>query len=378
MGVAKTVMVFGVGDLGGWVIEFLARREGVSRIIACDKREEWGRYKTESAAISAGIEGHNKTMKFEKCDVADIDGTAELISQYDPDLIYMSMTLMSYTVAEFFPPEVKTDIQKVSGTLIPVHLTLPTLLMQAVKKAGSRAICMNHSWPDLVNPMLWRTGLKVRMGAGNVDNVVNEIRRKISVQENVPFTDVTLYVIYEHVVNIFGTRTGIPYYFKAMIGDKDITGKYDVDSLISDRVLRVKKEWLSWLIQNKTAAGAVRNIMAVLNDTNEFAHCCGVNGLIGGYPVRINANGATIILPEEFTMEQAVKINTDGMKYEGVEEIKGDGTLVVTDEAYKISERLLGIECREIKVSDSKYWADQILDAFKKITAQHNVNLQLS
>lgn len=375
MVLGKTVMLFGVGDLGGWVIELLARREGVSRIVACDKREEWGWSKTESAAISAGIEGYNKTIGFETCDVTDIDATSELINRYDPDLIYMSMTLMSYTVAEFFPFKVKRDLQKISGTLIPMHLTLPALLMQAVKQAQSKAVCINHSWPDLVNPMLWRSGLKVNMGAGNVDNVANEIRRKISIQENVPFTDVTLYIIYEHVVNIFGTRTGIPYYFKAVVGDRDITDRYDTDSLISDRTLRVKRDWLSWLIQNKTAAGAVRNIMAVLNDTNEFAHCCGVNGHIGGYPVRINANGATIVLPKEVTMEEAVKINTDGMRYEGVEEIENNGTLVVTDEAYEIAQTLLEIECREIRVSESKYWSEQLSIALKKLAAQYTVDV---
>ena len=120
MSIGNTVMVFGVGDLGGWVIELLARREGVGTIIACDKREDWGWCKTESAAISAGIEGHSKNIKFEKCDVFDVDATAELIRKYNPDFIYMSLTLMSFTVAEFFPPEVKKDIQSISSQCTPL------------------------------------------------------------------------------------------------------------------------------------------------------------------------------------------------------------------------------------------------------------------
>jgi len=38
----KTVMIFGLGDLGGLVLEFLARCEGVGTIIATDLREEQG------------------------------------------------------------------------------------------------------------------------------------------------------------------------------------------------------------------------------------------------------------------------------------------------------------------------------------------------
>lgn len=375
MTAGNTVMMFGVGDLGGWVLEFLARREGVSRIIACDKREEWGWCKTESAAISAGIEGYDKNIKFEKCDVVDVDATAELIQKYNPDFIYMCMTLMSYTVAEFFPPEVKKDIQSISSTMIPMHTTLPLYVMKAVNKVGSKAICLNHAWPDLSNPMLWRGGYKVHMGAGNVDNVVNEVRRKLSVLENIPYSDVKVYIIYEHIANVWGTRSGIPFYFKAMIGDKDITNKYDAHSLISDREIRSKKDWLSWLIQNKTAAGAVRNIMAVLNDTNEFVHACGINGLIGGYPIRINAQGATIELPDGMSLEEAIKINEDGMKYEGCKEIKDDGTLVNTDEAVERTKKYLGFECKEIKVEDSHEWAKLIIASFKKIAAKHNVNI---
>lgn len=375
MGIGNTVMIFGVGDLGGWVVELLARREGVSRIIACDKREEWGWCKTESAAISAGIEGHDKTIKFEKCDVMDIDGTAELINKYNPDFIYMSMTLMSFTVAEFFPPEVKKDIQSISSTLIPVHTTLPLYVMKAVKKAGCRAICLNHAWPDLSNPMLYKGGYKVHMGAGNVDNVVNEVRRKVSVAKNVPFSDVKVYIIYEHIANVWGTRSGIPFYCKVMVGDRDITREFDVHSLISDRDIRAKKDWISWLVQNKTAAGAVRNIMAVLNDTNEFAHACGINGLIGGYPCRINAQGATVELPDGVTMEQAMKINTDGMKFEGCQEIKDDGTLVNTDDAVKLTKKYFGFECKEIKVEDSHDWAKRIIASFKEIADKHNVKI---
>ena len=32
----KTVMIVGLGDLGGWVLEFLARCEGVGTIITAD------------------------------------------------------------------------------------------------------------------------------------------------------------------------------------------------------------------------------------------------------------------------------------------------------------------------------------------------------
>jgi len=372
---ANSVMIFGLGDLGGWVLEFLARREGVSTIIACDRREDWGILKTNGAAVAAGAEGHCKTIKFEKCDVFDTDATAELIKKYDPDLIYSSMTLMSWTVAHHFPDEVAQGLFKIAGTLIPCHLTLPYKLMQAVKKSGSTAVCLNNSWPDIVNPMLWRSGLRVLVGAGNLDLMIFEMKRKLSVKENVPMSEVNIHLIAEHVLAVMGTRTGIPYFLKVMIGDRDVTGKYDVHSLTDRLMGDCPPKWYSWVRHPEVASSAVKNIMAILNDTNEFTHAPGPEGLIGGYPVRISAKGVKVELPEGVTMEQAIKINTDECKYEGIEEIKDDGTLVVTDEAYEIAKKLLGVECREIQIASAPDLAKEIVAGYKRLADKYSVKL---
>jgi hypothetical protein len=126
-------------------------------------------------------------------------------------------------------------------------------------------------------------------------------------------------------------------------------------------------EWISWIVHPEVASSTVKNIMAVLNDTNEFTHSPGPNGLIGGYPMRIGAKGVKIELPEGMTMDQAIKYNTDQAKYEGVEAIKEDGTLIVTEEAYQITKKLLGLECREIKVADTVEWSKELIQAFKKL-----------
>ncbi len=370
----RTVMVFGVGDLGGWVIEFLARRQGVSSIIGCDKRADWGRKKIDVAAVGAGAEGYDKTLLFEECDVFDIDRTAELISKHKPDLIYSGMSLMSWSVYCYLPDEIHEETKKIAGgPVVPVHLTLIHKLMQAVKKSGTNPVVINHAWPDIVNPMLSRAGLGVLVGAGNLDNIVSEIRRKVSVKEGVPISAVRVYFFCEHVINVMGVRRGIPYFLKIMLGDKDVTNRYDTASLISDRLMApCPPGWTSWIIHPAVAASAVKNIMAVLNDTNEFTHSPGPNGLIGGYPMRIGAKGVRIELPQGMTMEQAIKYNVDQARYEGVEAIKEDGTLLVTEEAYEITKKLLGIDCKEIRVADSPKWAKEILQAFKILGKKYN------
>lgn len=374
MNAGNTVMIFGLGDLGGWVMELLARRQGVSTIIACDKREDWGILKTNCAARAAGTEGYCKTIKFEKCDVFDIDATAELINKYSPDLIYTSMTLMSWTVATFFPDDVHEQVKQIAGPMMPLHLALSYKLMQAVKKSGSTAVCIQNSWPDIVNPILSRCGLDVLVGGGNHDLVVAEIKREISIDKNVPMSEVNVWFVAEHAINVRDIkRLGIPYFLKVMVGDRDITSEYDLDSLA--QMTPCPAEWISWAAHPLVASSAVRNIMAVLNDTNEFAHSPGPNGLIGGYPLRISATGVKIELPQELTLEQAVKINADGAKFEGIEEIRGDGTLVVTDEAYEITKKLVGVECREVNPADALDWAKELAPAFRKLGEKYRANV---
>ncbi len=375
---SKCVMIFGLGDLGGWVLEFLSRCQGVSTIITCDIKEDWAAMKTECAAIGAGQQGYDKTIKFEKCDVNDIDGTAELLKRYNPDVIYSALTLLGWLELRVIPQAIGPGYHRATVCLTPLQVVLVSNLMKARQKAGITAPVVNNSFPDVVNPVLWRNGLGPLVGAGNLDLTVSEVRRKISVAESVPIREITVYFIADHAVVSQGTRTGVPFFFKVLTGDKNITSKFDVNSLISDSLLMATPpDWTTWLNEPYVAASAVRNIMAIINDTNQFAHAPGPNGLPGGYPIRINASGVEVVLPEEITMEEAIKINLDGLKYEGVEEIKDDGTVVLTSEAYNIQRELYGLDLREYRFADMDDIAKELVAVGKRLIAKYSVRPEL-
>ncbi|MFC1912071.1 hypothetical protein ACFLXG_02825 [Chloroflexota bacterium] len=374
----KTVMIFGLGNLGGWVLEFLSRCDGVSTIITADLREDWGARKTDTAAIGATQQGYSKTIKFYKCDLRDMDGTVELLRAINPDLIYADVSLSSWLVQSdlvskmsCFLPDITKKWTRVVGARSPLQVVLVSKLMQAVKKSGINALVLNNSYPDIVNPVLWRNGLGPLVGAGNMDLVVGEIKRKISVAENVPIREITICMIGAHALYTMDTRTGVPYFLKILVRDRDITSKVDVDSLISERLTACPASELSWIGQPQVAASAVKNIMAILNDTNEYTHAPGPIGLPGGYPVRLNAKGVEVILPEEITLEEAIKINLCDLKYEGVEELKDDGTIVITEEAYKIHKELLGVDRKEIRFADMEDVSEELLSGYKKLEKRH-------
>jgi len=137
MGTSRTVMVFGLGEVGAWVMHLLARQEGVSTIIGCARREDYGTLLADFVAASAGIAGYSKTIKFERCDVGDTDAAAELINRYDPDLIFGGMTLLGWQWTRKIPPEMNAQVVKMLGSLVPGQLYTTRKLMQAVKKSHS-------------------------------------------------------------------------------------------------------------------------------------------------------------------------------------------------------------------------------------------------
>ena len=374
----KTVMLFGLGDLGGWALEFLARCEGVGTIIAADLREELGVMKTHTAAVGAAQQGYYKTIKFQKCDVRDIDGTAELLKTINPDLIYSTVTLAAWSQMAFFPREIEKKAEKASLVRLPLQILLVSKLMQAVKKSGITAPVLNHSLPDIVNPVLWRNGLGPLCGIGNLDIVVSEIYRKISLAENVPIREITICMVAAHSVGVLGTRTGVPFFFKILVRDKDITSKVDIDSLISDRLMggpAPDRSFRNWYKYPIVASCAVKNIMAILNDTNLYTHAPGPIGLPGGYPVRLSAKGVEVVLPEEITLEEAIKINLNALKFEGIEEIKDDGTLVSTEEGYEINKEILGVDLREVKFADMEDVSKEIVLALRKAAEKYGASL---
>ena len=369
----KTVVIFGLGDLGQWVLEFLARCHGVNRIIAADRREEWGIRKVECAAIGASMQGYFKRLEFHKGDVYNVDETAEFLEKVQPDVVYNSTTLQSWTVAQLLPEEPRKKYELMGGgPMTPTQLLLIYKIMQAVKQSGIKTLVLNNSFPDVTNPILWKMGLGPNVGAGNSDHIVERIRWQISQSENVPPQEIVVYLVTAHQICMLPASAGVPFYLKILVSGNDITRRYDARALVSDFAsTSVPGSQISWLRHPHIAACAVKNIMAMINDTRELSHAPGPTGLPGGYPVRLGENGAEVVLPEELTLEEAIKINNDALKFDGIEEIKEDGTLVCTKEACQIAKELFGYDAKETRPSEIDDRAKEILSLYRKLAEKH-------
>jgi len=382
----KTVLQFGLGGVGKNFLVLLSRYEDIDKMVACDV-DERGAEEVEGIAVSSAHQRFCNSFEFYKSDLRDIDATARLLDKIKPDVVFCAVSLLGPNTTrnpKLFPFSKATrDLLWEAGFAaeLPFNLLLPDKLMQAVAKAGIQTHVVNCSFPDVVGPAIWKhLGFGPTVGLGNSDNRMPIIRRYVSTKEEVPVSDVCIYLVSCHAVGERGARKapffvegygdgykreaeGTPFFLKIMLGDRDITHKYDGGWLIDDYLHSPNT------VSLRTASSAVKNVMAILRDTNEFTHANAPNGLIGGYPARINAKGVKIILPQELTLEQAIKINEDAEKHDGVENIKDDGTIVFTDKTYNAMKEL-GYDCKELPFDELEPRGQELLALYKQLSAE--------
>ena len=111
--------------------------------------------------------------------------------------------------------------------------------------------------------------------------------------------------------------------------------------------------------------------MAILFDTGEIVHAPGPEGLPGGYPVRLSAEGAEVVLPDGITKEEAIKINEEAQKYDGIEKINEDGTVVCTDHAAQIMKEVFDYDCKELKLDECEGKAKELISACNKLSDKY-------
>lgn len=378
---ARKVLVVGLGGVGGYALHLLARYPGI-KLIGADVRQEFARRKVSNVYYDIFFqEGVLPDIEHKRVDLNDIEGTAEILKETQPDVILNQTTMHSWWVVHHIPEKIRL---RVSGTYpgaglgpwTPVHLTLTYKLMQAVHKAKIDTHVVNGSLSDCVNCVLSKVGLAPTVGMGNLALLEPMVMRIVSDKLRVPVGNVSVSMIGHHamVMPIWeeGSAVNVPHYLKIRVFDKDVTDKFDVEKDIWAEAPKYVGPKPLWGTQQEYIASCVtRNVLAILFDTGQIVHAPGPEGLPGGYPVRLNAEGAEVVIPDGLSREEAITINQEAQKYDGIEEIRKDGTIVCTDHVAKIMDEALGYNCKELKVEECEKKATELIVAYSRLSAKY-------
>jgi hypothetical protein len=255
-----------------------------------------------------------------------------------------------------------------------MHLTLVYKLMQAVKQTGLDIKVINSAFPDATHPVLDKVGLAPAIGIGNVANPVPAIRSSIAHKLGRPLKDVIVYFFAQHFVSHylprFGDTGGAPYYLKAILDGEDITAGVDMAAVFADIPTRYRRPG-GRDGQILTASSATTITLAMDDDIGEITHAPGPSGLPGGYPVRVDRNGGSVILPQDLTLEEAVRINEDGQRYDGIDRIDEDGTVHYTESSVAIMKEMLGYDCKVMKLEETEARSEELGRKFKLFAGKY-------
>jgi hypothetical protein len=378
----EKILLIGIGELGGIVLEFMCRIPGICEIVTADFNADWGFRKTNSAIEGASYMGLYPRITFHQIDVLNIEQAAEFLKKIDPTIICNGTTLQSWWVVNELPSEVRDRLYREKCGLGPwaaMHLALTSRLMKAIKMAGIDPYVVNTSYPDATNPSLARIGLAPTIGIGNMDLVIPYIQKAVSELLNVPMRDVGVELIAHHYHAYYwcryGTGTDAPFYLRVYVGHEDVTDKLGhMKNFVAElpkRCMRPAGRHGQFVV----AGSCVKNIMAIFYDTGEITHSPGPQGLEGGYPVRLSRKGAEVVLPKGMTIEKARELNLKAQQYEGIQEIKANGDIVLMEEAYDNFKKMLNVDCKVITIEDSYEQAIELRKKFHEFGRKHGVNI---
>jgi len=220
--------------------------------------------------------------------------------------------------------------------------------------------------------VLGKAGLAPTIGGGNTALLIPPIKMVVAEKLKVPMQTVDVSFVGHHSVVTTGMKA--PYWVRIFADNKDVTDMFPKDKL-GPLVMKARSRgmgatgWTGPPPQQATASCFLRNVLAIYFDKHELLHASGPHGLQGGYPVRLSYDDVEVVMPEGLTLKEAEQVNADGAKYDGIEEIKSDGTLVLTDEAAKIMRETLGYDRPEYRLDDVTTIARELLDVVKNRAA---------
>ena len=363
----RTLFV-GLGNLGAQVFDLLvlrAKKEdqflvGGRNLTYLEERTRWA----AAAALQLGTIVEVATTFM---DVRHIDQTAETIAQFNPDLIVSAVsTLPSANIARLPPSAFQALAQASGGPWLPTTLEVVYPLMQAIEQTGLSPIVLNGGTPDNSHAVLSRVGLAPTSGIGNIALTVPPMRQAVAAQLHHPVERVDVrFFAHSYVVQCLrtGTTDGAPFHLSAFADKDDVTSQLDLPALFNALPATLEHEYTQLL----TAASTAMVVDLLTTNSSTVAHAPGPKGLPGGYPIQIGKLGLEVVCPPGLTLDEAILINQEGQRLDGIEKIDEDGTVYFTERNMTLLKATLGYECRRMPLSELGQWSIELKAKYDEI-----------
>lgn len=342
-----SVLIVGIGEVGRYILEFLARDNTKINIVAADLHFPDVEAKINNAILGAAFQSRYPDVKALEIDLFDLERTADILNELQPDVVINCAVLQTWHVIRRLPENVYSRLSSAGlGAWLPVQLTLAMKLAQAIKLSGISAHYINTSLSDLTNPVLDAMGIPPTIGIGNIALIESAVRTLVARILEIPGTKVVLKMVAHHVHWVTwreaGYREGAPFYMKIFASGQDVTDRFDTLDLMKKAILLYPS---GTYFSAVSASSAIQNLGALLSKEAVSIHSPGPNGLPGGYPVILSREGARVDLPADISLDEAININKEAQTYDGIKEIDAGARVHFMPYTIDIMKEVLNFDC---------------------------------
>ena len=350
-----TLLLISMGELATHLLEIIARTDIFGTIVVASRDITKAQKKVNNAVLGAGIEGHFTRVYAEELNVDNLNFPTKLAA-INPDFIFSAPSLLPWWNTT------TGGIDVPFAGFTSLHLSLMEKFRNQIAQADLNAVWIGASFPDVINAVLNRTGFGPDYGIGNVQEPIAKIQMGVSQMLACPPDRVEVKLVAQHAFEYYVLNTTVPdelppYLLKATLDGKDITP-------IADKALRQPFPFSYDLHFNRVSASSgLVALKALTQKETSKIHLPGIGALVGGFPVIASGSGVMIDIASEWSMEQAVFVNEESLKWDGISQITKDGTIVFTDKTQRALYELSGKFIETLSVETAQDQAKDLLYA---------------
>jgi hypothetical protein len=354
------LLLIGLGQFTGAVLDSAARDGRFAHIVLASRNAELGRAKVLAARIGAALEGEFPRIEFVPFDF-NTTTAPEILKRIAPEVAFAAPSLLARRQIRTASPKLRA---LPSGVWLACHLAPMLRLRDAWEKSGLSAPWVAASEPDLVNAILHLTGVGPTAGSGGLATCVPRIRFLAAQQAKAPVREIVVQLVAgaslaDYMAGEATSKDMPPFMLKITWHGQDIT-------LAVREKLKAKVLPLGELDHARVAASATLNLLAALGDDGVHdLHVPAPNGLVGGYPVKINRRGAEVDLPAAWDLEHALGINATALAYDGIAALDKDGSVTYTERGIAAFQSLLGDRIERLRPQNAQSLAEKLVAAVR-------------
>jgi malate/lactate dehydrogenase len=377
-----TLVLVGLGELGGRLLHALAMRKGPGqRIVVVTRDAAKAEPKLNAARFAASYLDLFPRIELAAMDIAEDGRLTDLLSEARPSVVINTASRSPWWARGLLPPPIRERLEGVGagpGLWAAGHLAITAQIAKAVTEAASDATIVNAAYPDVVNPALAGIYGARLVGVGNLDLLVPAVRHVIAADFGVSPALVTPWLVAHnfHSSRILSRAAlgGLRPLLRVEVGGEDVTDRIDVEALWC-RIPREMPMPLGAGAAVVAIGSLCRMIGAVTSSSPISTHAPGAAGMAGGYPVRISRDGVALALPGTIDAREAAAVNLAGQRAEGIEEIAPDGTLFLSPLAREVLAEMFRLDQDRITLSDAAAFAGAVLQRFGELARRYGIHL---